>query len=104
MEPLMAQFTLEIADTDVNRVTAALSQAGGFTDHTEENALSTVMTFIQQTITNVETANARAVALASVKPPTPLVLTPGAVAAPAAPVTQPVVDTPVTPTVKSGPA
>jgi hypothetical protein len=73
----MAQFTLEIADTDVERVTAALSQAGGFIDPTVENALSTVMTFIQQTVTNVETANARAVALAAVKPVAPVVLTPG---------------------------
>jgi hypothetical protein len=83
----MAQFTLEIADADIDRTTAALSQAGGFTEPTAENALSTVMTFIQQTVTNVETANARAKALASVTPDSPVVLTP--VAAQASPVVNP---------------
>ena len=72
----MTQFTLEIADTEIERVTVALSQAGGYTDPTPENALATVMTFIQQTVTNVETANARAEALASVKVVPPVVLTP----------------------------
>jgi hypothetical protein len=83
----MVQFTLEIADTDIERVTVALSQAGGFTEPTPENALSTVMTFIQLTVTNVETANARAKALASIKPNAPVDLTP--VAAPATPVVDP---------------
>lgn len=73
----MAQFTLEIADADLERTTACLSQAGGFADPTEENALSTVMTFIQQTVSNVETTNARTAALATIKPNVPVVLTPG---------------------------
>lgn len=77
----MAHFTIEIADADIERVTEALSQAGGFTDPSEENALSTVMTFVQQTVMNVETANARVKALATVTPIAPIVLNPVTVSA-----------------------
>lgn len=70
----MATFNLTIADTDVDRVFAALSAAGGFSETSEKNAFKTVLAFIQQTVANVETSAAQQAAEATIIAPTPVVL------------------------------
>ena len=54
----MADFSLHIADWDVERVLTALSVAGGYPDVSDVNAKAYLMDYIRTTVTNVEAAQA----------------------------------------------
>ena len=70
----MTAFTLNIADQDIVRVTAALSVGGGFAEVSEANAMAAVMAWIKQTVANVEMDVARQAALNAVIAPVPVSL------------------------------
>jgi hypothetical protein len=61
----MAEFTLNILDTDVPRVISGLCTYGGFigADVTYANALQVVMSFISSTVASVESDAARQAAI-----------------------------------------
>ena len=68
----MAVFTLTIADADVPRVISALCDNYGYTEVSADHAFAGVMTYITQTVANVEMAAARRVAIKALPEITPV--------------------------------
>jgi hypothetical protein len=70
----MAAFSVTIPDDEITAVAQALCLAGGYavtgiSSTDEANARLTVISFIQQTVVNVQQSQATSAALAAILPP-----------------------------------